>query len=251
MSKNNESLLDKVQFVCMECGVNASHRHFVINRSIEGDYVDNADIYLVLNKINVGESEFKPIEDFPLDNFYDKEWDLRISVCRVCRNYTIWRNRKVIYPLQLRTPSPSPDMPEDVEKIYKEAQLVYNDSPRSSSALLRLAIEMLLKKLLEGDKKSLDLNGMIKKLNKENTAISVVKALDFIRYMGNKSVHSGEINMEEKTDEVHFLFSLCNTIVFELITFPKRLEENYEVLPKEFKESIGKRDKKSNSTNEP
>ncbi|WP_156741896.1 hypothetical protein [Occultella aeris] len=44
-------------------------------------------------------------------------------------------------------PDPSPDMPEDVAQLYEEASTVVGLSPRSASALLRLALEALLKGL--------------------------------------------------------------------------------------------------------
>ena len=58
-------------------------------------------------------------------------------------------NQRIIYPQQIYTtqvPAPSKYMPEDVKKMYKEAANVFEISPRSSAALIRLTLELLLKK---------------------------------------------------------------------------------------------------------
>lgn len=73
-------------------------------------------------------------------------------------------NQRIIYPQQICTtqvPTPSKYMPEDVKKMYKEAANVFEISPRSSAALIRLTLELLLKRYLVNDGRKHTLNEMI------------------------------------------------------------------------------------------
>ncbi|HWS85132.1 MAG TPA: DUF4145 domain-containing protein [Ktedonobacteraceae bacterium] len=102
---------------------------------------------------------------------------------------------KILYPTDTIgiTPHPSTDMPEDVAKDFNEARSVFSGSPRSSAALLRLAVQKLCKCLGQSGKK---INDDIAALVKAGLTPRVQKALDIVRVIGNNAVHPGEIDLE-------------------------------------------------------
>lgn len=126
-------------------------------------------------------------------------------------------------------------------KIYKEAVSVFNLSPKSSAALLRLALQMLLHHIgLSGD-----INDMIKQKVSEGIAKKIQKAMDLVRYIGNQAVHPGMIDFDDNQDIALLLFRLINIIATELITVPNEIDSLFEnIIPDKVKGHIAKRDNK-------
>lgn len=134
---------------------------------------------------------------------------------------------------------PNEDLSEDIKKDYLEAAVIFNDSARSSAALLRLALQKLCKQLGEkGD----NINEDIKNLVKKGLNSQIQRSLDILRITGNNAVHPGKINIEENPDLVLKLFELINFIAEKMITEPKEVDNFYEALPESSKEAIAKRD---------
>lgn len=77
----------------------------------------------------------------------------RVSYCERCGDSTIWLGEKIIYPIGSIVEPANPDMPEEIINDYNEAADVFSLSPRSSAALLRLAIQKLCIHLGESGKK--------------------------------------------------------------------------------------------------
>ncbi len=132
-------------------------------------------------------------------------------------------------------------MPEDVKEDYEEARLVVEVSPRSAAALLRLALQKLMKHLGESGK---NLNDDIANLVKKGLPEKIQKALDAVRVIGNNAVHPGELDLRDDKETALALFDLLNMIVEVMITQPKKVNEIYDKLPKGAKEAIEKRDSK-------
>lgn len=147
---------------------------------------------------------------------------------------------KIIFPPIHTSPPANSDLPDNVQEIYKEAASISNRSPRAACALLRLAIEMLLKHLGETG----TINEGIKNLVKKGLDERIQQALDIVRVTGNNAVHPGEIDFNDSTD-VQTLFGLINLIADVLITQPKQVAEMYNQLPETSRESIKKRDGKT------
>ena len=167
-----------------------------------------------------------------------KEWT--ISKCEHCDEKVFWLENKIIYPKKMVVDSPNDDLSGEIKKDYTDAALIFNDSLRSSAALLRLALQKLCKQLGE---KGENINGDIKNLVKKGLNPQIQKSLDVLRITGNNAVHPGEINVEEKSELVLKLFELINFIAEKMITEPKEVEELYEVeVPENAKEQIKKRD---------
>ena len=190
--------------------------------------------------------EYKPIK------IGDNE--VKISLCSHCKRPTFWWfNRsnaaqrmepfmaKIMYPATRTSPSANDDLDDGIKKIYNEAADIANRSPRAACALLRLAIQMLLKQLGEtGD----NINNDIKNLVAKELDPKIQQALDIVRVTGNHAVHPGEIDFDDTTD-VQALFDLINVIADTLITQPKQIEAMFNRLPQKDKESIKKRDKRT------
>jgi hypothetical protein len=168
----------------------------------------------------------------------DNKWT--ISKCEACKEKVIWLGQNIIYPKTITVSLPNEDLEEEIKLDYLEAANIFNDSVRSSAALLRLALQKLCKQLGEkGDNINDDIGSMVKKgLNP-----LVQKSLDSLRITGNSAVHPGEINLEEEPEKVLKLFELINFIAEKMITEPKEISGFYDGLPENSKKAIEERDK--------
>ena len=116
-------------------------------------------------------------------------------------------------------------MPDPVREIYNEAAAIMVDSPRAAAAMLRLAVEMLCKHLMGKEENLAD---YIKKWVAEGLHPSIEKALDTVRWLGNKAIHAGTIKLADDPATVERLFFLVNYIVEKKITEPNRIDELFD-----------------------
>jgi len=122
-----------------------------------------------------------------------------VSKCEHCGGYIIWLSGNIIYPKKMAVPLPNQDMAENIISDYLEAARVLSDSPRSAAAILRLALQKLMRQLGE---KGENINEDIKQLVSKGLNPLVQKSLDALRITGNNAVHPGEINLQEEPDKV-------------------------------------------------
>jgi hypothetical protein len=150
----------------------------------------------------------------------------------------------ILYPTTnlASIPLPSPDMPEEVTNDYNEARAIFGNSPRSSAALLRLALQKLCIHLGEPGKK---LDDDIGALVAKGLPTRIQQALDIIRVSGNKAVHPGVIDLHEEKESVFELFAIINFIVNHLITQPQKIARIYNKLPEGPKKGIEQRSQKN------
>jgi hypothetical protein len=165
--------------------------------------------------------------------------DTTISVCQRCHKFTIWLGKRMIYPDMSIASLPSEDMPPNVKEDYLEARSIVSLSPRASTALLRLALQKLMVHLGESGK---DINNDIANLVKKGLPVTIQKALDLVRVIGNNAVHPGELDLKDDSKTAVALFGLVNMIVNVMITQPKEIDELYHKVPKAAQEAIEKRD---------
>ena len=166
---------------------------------------------------------------------------VRVSVCEHCDEMCLWYFDQMVYPNRGNAPVPNPDMPDEVKKDYEEAANISTQSPRGAAALLRLAIQKLCVHL---GGKGHNINDDIATLVRNGLPISVQKALDVVRVIGNNAVHPGQIATDDP-EVVGHLFILLNVIVEYMISMPSKIGELYDSLPEGAKKAIEKRDGKT------
>ncbi len=172
------------------------------------------------------------------------------STCYHCERSVIWylkdENPKIFFPREVAIP-PEENMPENVKEIYEEASLVLGDSPRASCALLRLALQELMKYLKENIQiynglKNRNINEDIKEIINignfyQEQKESLEEAMNSIRLIGNKASHPSELDINDNSEIANILFEMINFIVGEIITKPKEREERLNKL----KSAIGEK----------
>jgi len=165
---------------------------------------------------------------------------VELATCRSCGRASVWldvEDAVMIWPVGLGGPPPSEDMPAAVATIYDEARSIANLSPRSASALMRLALEALLTELYPD---AGNLNDTIGAAAADGLARPIINAMDVLRFSGNASIH--EISREDTPETVNALASILNLVVERLITEPKQIAAMHAQLPPGVLAQIEKRD---------
>lgn len=175
-----------------------------------------------------------------LPNFIPSKFS--ISTCLTCSDISIWVEAKLVYPKQIAIEPPNQDMSEEIQNLYNEALSIAMDSPKGATALLRLALQLLLKQLGKSGK---NINNDIKELVSEGLSPKIQQALDLLRVVGNNAVHPGQIDLSDDNEIAIKLFHILNFIANEMITKPKELEFLYSsIIPDDTKQHIKDRDGK-------
>lgn len=170
---------------------------------------------------------------------YSQIGNLMLAYCDHCNKFSLWLDGQLVCPQIVSAPPPHPDFPENVRPDYEEARAVLGSSPRSSAALLRLAIQKICIELgLPGN----NLNDDISKLVEKGLPVRIQQSLDIVRVVGNEQVHPGTLDVRDDPAMAMTLFELVNLIVEDRIANPKRVAELYSKLPPEKREAIEKRD---------
>lgn len=180
-----------------------------------------------------------------LDNKNDSRWaqaadNIWFSTCYHCGKVSVWVHDALLWPAQHGAPAPNPDLPDDVKADYDEAGLIVTKSPRGAAALLRLAIQKLLKHLGgSGDNLNKDIGGLVER----GLDARIQQALDIVRVIGNNAVHPGQIDLLDDQSAALELFGLINLIADSMITQPAKIGKLYSRLPASAREQIENRDK--------
>ena len=223
MSKHYPPQHESNKFNCLHCNVYAQQTWSFMY--IEGE-----------EYISPGDLEYTN----PYDQVTIGGEPMKVSLCASCEQPTFWAAKNIIYPSPRTAPPANSDLPDDVKAVYEEASAISVHSPRATSALLRLALQMLLEHVGRTGK----LNTNIKKLVEEGLDSQIQQALDILRVTGNYAVHPGEIVFDDTTD-VQALFDLVNIIAEDFVTRPERIQKLYDNLPKKDQKAIKKRDSKT------
>lgn len=211
--------------------INAIIRHMYFDyRSNIGDYQQKA-ISSFLEK--VGPYITHDMQRYIPDSF-------SIATCTSCNDISLWIDKELVYPKKTSVPPPNSDVDDGIKALYQEAAAILIDSPKGATALLRLALQLLLKQL---GKSGENINNDIKELVSEGLSPKIQKALDLVRVVGNNAVHPGQINIDDNSEIAVKLFHILNFIADEMITKPKELDLLYDnVIPEETKKHIKQRD---------
>lgn len=168
---------------------------------------------------------------------------LAVATCSLCNETTLWVDGKIVYPREMPVAQPNGDMASAVQDLYHEAAKIVVDSPKGATALLRLALQLLLQQVGKPGK---NINSDIKDLVAEGLSPKIQKALDLLRVVGNNAVHPGLIDLNDNREIAIHLFQVLNFIADEMITKPKELDLLYaDVVPDETKGHIAERDRRS------
>lgn len=224
-------------FVCPHCNGYTQHTWHAVHRN-NVNFIPREDSTFV--KLLPYQHPYLQPQYSGVYHYADQS--IYISQCTHCHKIIIWYNFKIIYPLTGITASPNNYMPNEVKEFYNEAASVCALSPRSAAALLRLALQILLKEL-GGEGKNI--NDDIAKLTKDGVLKYEIKtACDILRVIGNNAVHPGQIDIKDNTEITNSLFGLLNLIVSETLERKAKIDSLYSLLPEGAKEAIEKRDSK-------
>ncbi len=169
-----------------------------------------------------------------------------VATCLTCNEISLWINQEIVYPKKTAIAPPNDDMKSEIKDLYNEASSILIDSPKGATALLRLALQLLLKQVGKTGK---NINNDIKELVADGLSPKIQQALDLLRVIGNNAVHPGQIDLDDGQNIALKLFHILNFIADEMISKPKELERLYaDVIPEETKEHINQRDKKRQTT---
>ncbi len=164
-----------------------------------------------------------------------------ISTCFSCNDITLWVDQEIVYPITIAIAPPNDDLNDDIKNLYTEAGRIYKESAKGATALLRMALQKLLKQVGEDGK---NINNDIKELVAKGLSLKIQRALELLRVVGNNAVHPGQIDIDDNKEIALKLFDLLNFIAQELITKPKELENLYnDIIPEQTKKHINQRDK--------
>ena len=238
------------KFQCPHCGVIAQQQWFSSYELSNTVFSIYEHIYLDY-RTHIQDYQQRAIQEFletakerfpyKINSFVPKS--LSISTCQSCGKYSLWVDQEMVYPRNVSIEPPNEDLNEEIKAIYNEAARIFFDSPRGATALLRLALQMLLRQL---GKEGKNINKDIKELVEDGLSSKIQKALDLLRVIGNDAVHPGQINLDDNKDVALKLFKILNIIANEMITKPKEIETLYEeIIPEETKRHISIRDGKN------
>lgn len=237
------------KFKCPHCSIVATQEWF--NGYNAGNAVISIFQHIYLNyRQGIQDYDQKPISDFlnsskhefkeTFDRFVPNGFS--IATCCSCSEITLWINEQIVYPKKTTVSPPNEDLDEDIKALYIEASNILIDSPKGSTALLRLALQKLLKQIGGSGQ---NINKDIKDLVADNLSSQMQKALDLLRVVGNNAVHPGQIDLDDNVEIARKLFDILNYIAYELITKPKELERLYaDLIPADTQEHIKQRDGK-------
>jgi hypothetical protein len=166
---------------------------------------------------------------------------LQVARCGHCGQYSFWLDHKLLSPDVTGAPLAHPEMPDPVKQDYEEARSVFGRSPRSSSALLRLAIQKLSTHLGQPGK---NLNEDIGELVASGLPVQIQRSLDIVRVVGNNQVHPGVLDVRDDPETATRLFELVNLIVEDRVARPKQIDALYMKLPEGARKQIEERDAK-------
>jgi Domain of unknown function (DUF4145) len=165
--------------------------------------------------------------------------DMYMCTCIHCDKNSYWYQGKLIIPDLTTATPPHTDLPQEVLEDYVEAASILSKSPRGAAALLRLALQKLMKELGESGK---DINKDIGSLVSKGLPPQVQQALDIVRVIGNESVHPGNLDLKDDVETATQLFGLINFIVEDRIARPKAIQSLFDSLPEGKKKGIETRD---------
>ena len=158
----------------------------------------------------------------------------------------LWWGNELVVPSSGFGVEPHELMPETVATDFREASEIATKAPRAAAALLRLALERLLRQTT-GTTKMLD--KLIEELVANGVPQIVSDAMDIVRVHGNDAIHSAsEIDLSDDLETVTTLANLVNYIVEEQIARPALIADKFNKLPASKREAALTRNARAKGT---
>ena len=180
--------------------------------------------------------------EYEQNNNVPRLLNVHVAKCYNCHQISIWVHDRMVWPVSGSAPEPNPDMPHEVRLIYDEASAILSLSPRGATALLRLAVQLLVIHLGQpGRNLDSDIANLVKRGLDERVQI----ALDVVRIVGNNAVHPGQLELADNYDIAEKLFGLINLITEIMISQPKHLSSMFDRLPEGARTAVERRDGKT------
>jgi hypothetical protein len=146
----------------------------------------------------------------------------------------------MVFPDSTGVPPANEDMPDEIKHDYYEAASIVQKSPRGAAALVRLALQKLFIHIGQKGKNN---NDDIASMVAAGLSRKLQQALDYLRVVGNESVHPGTLDLKDDYETAVQLFGVINIVVDELISREKHIDALYNQLPPEKRKAIEDRDK--------
>lgn len=169
-----------------------------------------------------------------------------VAFCARCRNWSVWRDSRMMYPTSGLAPAAHADMPPEAKSLYEEAREVVGISRRAGTALARAALERLLK-TLDAEAGRVNLATRIERIHPKVPA-PLGQMLTIIRVAGNSSLHVDDeqddvlvlVLDQAETEIVDLIFESINDLVEELIAKPRKVADLYGRVPESIRERVEK-----------
>ncbi len=139
--------------------------------------------------------------------------------------YRIESETKMIHPKFSSSPLPNEDILDDYLIIYKEAGLIFEDSPKAAAALLRTILEKFLRNKFDLPNEYLG-NILKKEEVKKELGKNITNFLKNLKNIGNEGAHSSRMiyKSDDKKDVIK-LFEGINLVFHRLITQEKIINQ--------------------------
>lgn len=222
MSEELESRVparDKSAFDCPRCGAYANQDWSVLTRKHFSDPFDDSAVEYGV-------------------------W--RTAQCARCKEWSVWRDDRLMFPVAGLAPLPHPNMPPEAKLLYEEAREVVGISRRAGTALARAALERLLRTLDPGAG-NIVLAARIERII-PRVPESLGQMLTVIRIAGNASLHVNDepddvmvlVLDPGETEVVELIFEAINDLVEAQIAKPNKVASLYSKIPESLREKVDK-----------
>lgn len=185
--------------------------------------------------LTVSEIEYPLIHGGPHPDYHLEYVSMTKHHC--CGANIIWSGSRQIWPRASGARfRPNNFMIEDAKKDYIEAASVFDQSPRSAAALLRLCLQKILIDLGEKGK---NINEDIKARTASGKLPEVLqKAYHSVRIVGNNAVHPLQLDLHEDRGHVSDAFAVINFIALHEYELPETVNKAYDALPASARDTI-------------
>ncbi|QIO06639.1 DUF4145 domain-containing protein [Acinetobacter shaoyimingii] len=228
-----KTILDQKSFKCPHCGAFAHMKWENLFFTIHDEQGNEHNIQTRVHQARCASCEK---ENIWYNNREVSGWLALHGIPRPSNDSELLRLFPINEISNTDIPEYLPDMPHDVQELYKEAALIFELSPRSGAALIRLALERLCEHL--GVRKKNIKESIEELAKKQIIPLRVAQAADNIRLIGNANVHSGIIGDEVLEDINPAIFTYINLIVDYAITKPKEIDEINALFPEQKRANI-------------